>query len=233
MYKDFAILYDEFINVPYERWANFIDEILKKENAKLVLDLCCGTATLTSLLQSLGYDMIGIDRSEQMLMMARSKYENILFLQQDMRSFELYGTVDAIICTCDALNYILKEEELIKVFGLVKNYLNPNGIFIFDLKTEETFRTLLKKTFYESEKGLITCEVDYDEEYHINEYFLNVFIKLKEGLYERSYENHYQRAHKNIEEIIEKAGFTIIEKRLNYSDAEDDIYRNVYVCRSL
>ena len=226
MYKEFAILYDEFINVPYDRWANFISKEIR--GSKLVLDLCCGTGTLTGILKKIGYDMIGIDGSLEMLTIAKDKNPDILFLHQDIRDFELYGTVDAVICTCDALNYILEEEELLGVFKLVKNYLNPNGTFIFDVKTEETFKNLMERTFYESELGLLTCELNYDDKTKINEYLLNIFIKIKGSTYEKSFEIHKQRAFNNIDEIVEKAGFTIMKKRENYS--ENDIDRTVYVC---
>ena len=98
----------------------------------LVLDLGCGTGTMTRLLRQKGYDMIGVDASAEMLEIARNHPdEGILYLQQDMREFELYGTVAAVVCVCDSLNYLLEEEDLAEVFSLVHNYLDQNGVFIF------------------------------------------------------------------------------------------------------
>jgi SAM-dependent methyltransferase len=232
MYKNLATLYDEFINVPYETWAYLINGTLKKQNAKLVLDLACGTGTLTGLLSQYGYDMIAIDNSEEMLMIAKDKLmeSSILFLKQDMRSFELYGTVDAIICTCDSLNYILKEDELKQVFSLVKNYLNPNGIFIFDVKTEDFFKNLEPKTTFESDKGVIFWETNYDEKTKINEYFLNIFVKTPNGLYERSEEHHLQKVHPKMELFLRISGLETIRKYNGYS--KDD-GRKIYICKVL
>jgi len=230
MYKDLATLYDEFVNVPYEKWAIFINNILEKQNANLVLDLACGTGTLTGMLSQYGYDMIAIDNSAEMLMVARDKLaeSSILFLKQDIRKFELYGTVDAIVCTCDALNYILEEKELKEIFRLVKNYLNPGGVFIFDVKKESFFKELWPRTFFESSEGLITWEVSYDEQTKINEYFLNIFTKEANGLYSRTEEHHIQKIHTNLEICLKDARLEIISTHDGYTD---EVGRMVYVCK--
>ena len=113
-YTDFAEVYDTFMdNVPYEKWADYIADRLARAGIRdgLVLELGCGTGTLTQLLARRGYDMIGVDRSEEMLAVAAQKAAeeglDILYLEQDMQSFELYGTVRAAVCVCDSLNYLL------------------------------------------------------------------------------------------------------------------------------
>ena len=141
-YTSFAAVYDTFmVNIPYEEWAAYVIELLKEyriENG-LVLDLGCGTGNMTELLAKVGYDMIGVDNAEEMLEIAMEKRQesgyDILYLLQDMREFELYGTVKAIISICDSINYITEEEELLEVFRLVNNYLDPQGVFIFDFNT--------------------------------------------------------------------------------------------------
>lgn len=140
MYGSFAQVYDLFMdNVPYEDWKNYILRELKKEKIDdgLILDLGCGTGRMTRLMSDAGYDMIGVDMSEDMLMIARDasaqREEHILYLLQDMREFELYGTVRAVISVCDSMNYIMEEDELLTVFSLVNNYLDPGGLFLFDL----------------------------------------------------------------------------------------------------
>ena len=139
-YTGFAEVYDQFMeNVPYEKWRDLIVAELKKEGIEdgLILDLGCGTGTLTRMLAQAGYDMIGVDGSQEMLMEAREKTEDtgILYLCQDMREFELYGTVRAIVSTCDTMNYLLTPEDFIRTLRLANNYLDPGGVFIFDLNT--------------------------------------------------------------------------------------------------
>ena len=130
MYEDFAQVYDRFMDeTPYEAWADFVEKKLKEAGIEdgLVLDLGCGAGSVTELLAKKGYDMIGVDISDRMLDIAMEKRTrsglDILYLQQDMREFELYGTVRAVISLCDSVNYLLEEEELLETFCLVNNYL--------------------------------------------------------------------------------------------------------------
>ena len=141
-YGDFARVYDMFMdNIPYEQWCAYLTGLLKEYGVQdgLVLELGCGTGSMTELLADSGYDMIGIDNAPQMLQKAMEKKQesgqDILYLLQDMREFELYGTVRAVVSICDSMNYITEEDELLEVFRLVNNYLDPDGIFIFDLNT--------------------------------------------------------------------------------------------------
>lgn len=208
-YTDFAYIYDKLIDQDYEKWADYIEEIFKTHNVnpKLVLDLGCGTGSITNILAKRGYDMIGVDLSSDMLNVARDKAMedglDVLYLCQDIREFELYGTVDAIICTLDVLNYITEPEDLKQVFALVKNYLNPDGIFIFDINTEHKLKNVLgNNTFINDENGIFyTWENEYID--NISNQFLTFFSETDEGLYERFDEQHIQRAY-TIEEIKEK-----------------------------
>lgn len=168
-----------------------------------VLDLGCGTGTLTLLLSKAGYDMIGVDNSEEMLAIAREKSEGeILYLLQDMREFELYGTVGAVCSVCDSLNYILKEEELVQVFSLVNNYLYPGGVFVFDFNTVYKYRTVIgDATIAENREDCsFIWENYYHEEEEINEYDLTVFVRREqekggEALFRRFSETHFQRGY--------------------------------------
>ena len=134
-YTSFASVYDTFMdNIPYEEWAEYLSGLLAEYEVTdgIVLDLGCGTGTLTELMAARGFDMIGVDYSEEMLEIAMEKRaesgRDILYLLQDMREFELYGTVRAAISICDSLNYITEEAELEEVFRLVNNYLDPEGV---------------------------------------------------------------------------------------------------------
>ena len=157
-YTNFAEVYDTFMdNVPYEEWAEYLLKVLEQYGIKdgLVLELGCGTGTMTEILNDRGYDMIGVDNSEDMLEIALDKRvesgKDILYLLQDMREFELYGTVRAVVSVCDSVNYITEERELEEVFRLVNNYLDPGGIFVFDFNTEYKYQKILRSEEHTSE----------------------------------------------------------------------------------
>lgn len=222
-YTDFAQVYDLFMdNVPYEEWCSYIQDILKEYGIKdgILLDLGCGTGRMTRIMAMAGYDMIGIDASMEMLEMARQQEcvetdKNILYLLQDMREFELYGTVRAVYSACDCFNYILEEDDLLTVFQLVNNYLDPGGLFIFDVNTPFKYEQLLaENTFAENrEEGSFIWENYYDRESKINEYDLTIFIKDIQGeKFNRFYEVHYQRCYELscIRQLLEKANLEFV-----------------------
>lgn len=220
-YTSFAQVYDLFMdNIPYTEWCNYITSLLQEYQITegLILDLGCGTGTLTESLSKKGYDMIGIDSSPEMLEIATEKHllsnSNSLYLLQDMRNFELYGTVKAVVSICDSINYILTQEELIQVFSLVNNYLDPEGIFLFDLNTEYKYQTLLAdNTIAEvREDSSFIWENYYDSDTKINEYNLTLFLKEKKDLYRRYTETHYQRSYslEEIQSALEQAGLTFL-----------------------
>lgn len=221
-YTSFAAVYDMFMdNIPYGEWCEYLTGLLKEYGIDkgLVLDMGCGTGSLTERLSEAGYDMIGIDNSEEMLEIALDKKaesgRDILYLLQDMREFELYGTVAAVVSICDSMNYILTYEDLVEVFKLVNNYLDPGGIFIFDLNTEYKYRELLAdSTIAENrDEGSFIWDNFYDEEEHLNEYDLTLFIKEKEGLYRKYEEVHYQRAYSldEIHRALKESGLEFVE----------------------
>lgn len=147
-----------------------------------ILDLGCGTGTLTELLARRGYEMIGVDNAQEMLQIAMEKRErsglDILYLLQDMREFELYGTVGAVISVCDSLNYLLEEDDILQTFRLVNDYLYPKGIFIFDFNTVYKYATVIGDTTIAEnrEDCSFIWENYYHEEQEINEYDLTVFV---------------------------------------------------------
>lgn len=221
-YKDFASMYDLFMDeTPYEAWGEWIVSRLKehKIDSGLVLDLGCGTGTITEYLAAAGYDMIGLDASEEMLNVALSKKEesgaDILYLCQDMREMELYGTVAAVVSVCDSINYVTEPEELKEVFKLVNNYLDPEGLFLFDFNTDHKYRECIgDRTIAENrEEGSFIWENSYDEESRINEYALTVFKATENGLYEKMEELHYQRGYTlpEIKELLKEAGLVFLK----------------------
>lgn len=221
-YTSFASVYDTFMdNIPYEEWAEYLKGLLQEYDIKdgLVADLGCGTGSMTELLAAAGYDMIGIDNAEEMLEIAMEKKvtsgHDILYLLQDMREFELYGTVRAIVSICDSVNYITEDEELVEVFRLVNNYLDPKGIFIFDFNTVYKYQEILgDQTIAEDrEECSFIWENTYYEEEQINEYQLSLFIQEEASdLYRKYQETHFQRAYdlETIKKLIEASGLEYI-----------------------
>ena len=229
-YTSFAEVYDQFMdNVPYREWADFLQEILQKEgiNDGLVLDLGCGTGSMTEELAGRGYDIIGVDNSEDMLEIAMEKRQesghDILYLLQDMQEFELYGTVRAVVSVCDSVNYVTEKEELEQVFRLVNNYLDPGGIFVFDFNTEYKYREVLgDRTIAENrEDSSFIWDNYYYEEEHMNEYELTLFIQEtdQKELYHKYQETHFQRAYTldEIRELLEKSGLRFVAAYEDYT----------------
>ena len=133
---------------------------------------------------------------------------------QDMREFELYGTVRAVVSVCDSLNYIIEEEELLQVFRLVNNYLDPGGLFVFDLNTVYKYEVLLgEKTIAEDrEEGSFIWENEYDSKTGLNVYELSLFLPREDGLYEKYEEEHLQRAYslETIQRLLSVAGMEFL-----------------------
>lgn len=234
-YEDFAYVYDEFMDAtPYEEWCERITQLIEQygvskpeRNAEdtldsernLVVDLGCGTGTLTELLYRKGYDMIGVDNSESMLNVAMDKRaesgDEILYLLQDMRELELYSTVGTVVSVCDSVNYILEEDELRQVFSLVNNYLYPGGIFIFDFNTDYKYREVIGDTTIAEnrEDCSFIWENYYDPEESLNQYDLTIFVQEEEDIFRRFTETHFQRGYtvEQMRTLIEQAGMTLVE----------------------
>lgn len=248
-YSAFAYVYDELMdNVPYDDWAEYLTGLLMENGVSegIVCELGCGTGQMTRRLAAAGYDMIGIDLSEEMLDVAREQEYNgscegteevpetegelqtefsepsILYLQQDMRSFELYGTVSAVVSICDSMNYMTTEEDLLQVFRLVNNYLEKDGVFIFDMNTEYKYKELMgDSTIAENREDVsFIWENLYDEKQKLNEYSLTIFARAEqeddeeEGapLYEKYEEVHLQKAYslEDVKRLLTEAGLQFV-----------------------
>ena len=243
MYKNFAYIYDKLMyDVDYHGYTNHIKELIKNctSDKPIIADLGCGTGTLCIKLAKEGFDMIGIDISEDMLCVAKEKAMNenleILFLNQDMTEFELYGTVDACISMMDSVNYILDEDMLLNLFKNVNNYLNPNGFFVFDMNTEYKLEnTLGSNVFYEvGEDFTYIWQNEYDSESKICNFDLTFFEKTGDS-YQRYDEQQSERAW-SVEEIkylIEKSGLRLekLYAGLDFEKHEQSSERFFYLCK--
>lgn len=240
-YIDFAKIYDELIcdDIDYSGIADFAEQCFDKMGIKpsLMLDMACGTGTLTNIMSKRGYDMIGADISADMLSVAREKNPDILFLCQDMREMELYGTVDALLCMTDSLNYITDYADLCRVFKLVKNYLNPGAPFIFDMNSEYKLSTIISdNTFtFDSESVYYVWENEYDKDSRMADFYLTFFVLDENGSYQRFDENHTQKAYtqKEITDALTAAGFKQINVYDGYSfgSPKEKSERLVYTAR--
>lgn len=208
----------------------------------LVLDLACGTGKLTNLLADRGYDMIGADGSAEMLSVAQSQSDpekGILYLLQDMRALDLYGTVEAIICTFDAINYLLSPDDVLKVFKNVCNYLDPGGLFLFDLNTPHKFRTVFGDNAYILEGELsdsggkssaVFCgwQNYFDEKTGICDFYLTIFEEAG-GKYIRSDEHQREKCYEldEIKKMLGASGFEFLGafEDFGFTPAKDNAER--------
>lgn len=225
-YTDFASVYDRFMDeTPYEQWCQNILAVLREYDMQsgLILELGCGTGSMTELLAEHGYDMIGVDYSQDMLNIAMDKreqsgHQDILYLNQDMREFELYGTVRAVVSVCDSLNYLLEDESIITCFKLVNNYLDPKGIFFFDFNTRYKYEEVIGDTVIAEnrEDCSFIWENFYDEEERINEYDLTIFVREAQEngkeLFRRFQETHYQKGYEleDMKRFLQEAGMEFV-----------------------
>lgn len=245
-YKSFASVYDTFMDEEdHEHLADQIQslitrygiskpvqdrtgtsesiDVLLAAEKNLVVDLGCGTGKLTEILADRGYDVMGIDLSEEMLSVAIERRDRLghktMYLCQDMRSFELYGTAGTFISVGDSVNYLLTKEDLGKLFERVRLFLFPRGIFVFDFKTNHFFRDVIgDRTIAEDREDCSFIWNNwYDRKTGINEYDLSLFIRDDEegtgdNQFHKFEEVHRQRGYtlRQMREIAESAGLKFV-----------------------
>lgn len=205
----------------YAKWAAFIAECFNRYSdieVREVLDLACGTGAMTFPLRDLGYDMTAIDISCEMLTVARESAaergaDDILWLCQDMRAFELYGTVQAAVCTLDGINHLTGAADLPKCLSLLHNYIEPGGLFVFDVNTPKKFKYFYGENDYILEdEGIMCCwQNDYNERRRICTFYLTVFEQNDDGTWKRTDTEQRERCYSKsqLEGALERAGFEV------------------------
>ena len=232
-YRALARVYDRLnAEIDYEGWADFVEFCFVRylpKKPELLLDLACGTGRMTLPLAIRGYDMIGVDGSMDMLSVACERayeHEDVpspLFLLQDMRAFELYGTVGAVTCCLDSINYLLSEDDVRACFECVHNYLDPDGLFLFDVNTPYKFENIYGDNAYiledawtdedgEEQSAYCGWQNHYDRETGICEFELSVFEQTQDGRYERADEVQRERCYDEatLKKLLGETGFELI-----------------------
>ena len=233
-YGAIARVYDKLnAEIDYRAWADFFEVCFDRflpARPVLLLDLACGTGKMTLELARRGYDMIGADGSEEMLceaMLASDLDEELekrpLFILQDMRVFELYGTVGAVSCCLDSLNYLTGNGDLDACFACVHNYLDPDGLFLFDMNTPYRFREVYGDRAYiledemedaQGNKKEIYCgwQNAYDPQTKLCQFFLSLFEQNADGSFSRADEVQTERCYElsEIKDALARAGFEFL-----------------------
>ena len=246
-YAALAPVYDRLNrDVDYAAWAAFVTENFRRFSAlpgepSLLLDLGCGTGSMTLALAEEGYDMTGLDLSVEMLSEADSRAreagKNILFLQGDMTDFELYGTVDGIVCCLDGINHLTDRESLRACFFMVSRYLNPGGLFLFDVNTPYKFKTQYADNDYLLEEdGAVCCWSNrLNKKGDICDFILTVFEEQPDGLYKRTDGITRERCwgRKALQNAAKEAGLEVltVTDSFDFTEPAEDALRWYFTCR--
>ena len=218
-YGALAASYDRLTNdVDYKAWVDFAHAILEKEGLKphTAADLACGTGTMTGILTERGSELIAVDGSADMLAEAREKAYDLtgeppVFLNQSMPELDLYGTVDAAICCLDSINYLTSPRDVKKTFRRLHLFIAPGGLLVFDINSIEKLRSLDGQVFLdETEDIYCVWRTEFEKRSRICTYWMDIFTRGEDELWERDFEEHRQRAYE-VEELrtwLEEAGFT-------------------------
>lgn len=222
-YSFLAGCYDQLTyDVDYAAWADYIEKHFQKRPlpGRTVLDLACGTGSLTRELALRGYELIGVDQSPEMLAEAAEKNRGVspiepIFLCQPMEKLNMYGTIDACVCCLDSVNYVTRPQKLQKAFERVHLFLMPGGLFLFDVNTPEKLAGLDGQVFLdETEDAYCVWRAEFSRRSHICSYFMDIFrLDQATGQWERGEELHQERAY-GLEELaamLERAGFRDIK----------------------
>lgn len=221
VYEALAGVYDELTgDVAYERRADYLERLFQKSRlpVRTVLDLACGTGNMTAVLTERGYELIGVDDSPDMLAVAREKAagwrgEPPVFLHQSMPKLDLYGTVEAAVCCLDSLNYLTSPREVQRTFERLALFIAPGGILIFDINSASYLRDLNGQVFLdETDDVYCVWRAEFEKRNRVCTYWMDIFTRREDGVWNRSVEEHRQRAYE-VDELrswLLEAGFTHI-----------------------
>ncbi len=243
IYDLLAPIYDSVNgDIDYSAWADYIEKIVERSGngtrPELVLDLCCGTGRMTLELARRGYDMTGVDYSVEMLDRARASalnegFDNILWLNQDMRELELYGTVDLAVSCLDSINHLTSPADLVKCLSLVHNYLIPDGLFIFDVNGKGKFERVYGSQSYVMEEQGSFCvwQNFYNSKSRACDFYITLFEERDDGGYDRYDEHQRERMYtiRSLKRMLTECGFEFIGAYSDFdftpaTDSDERIY---------
>ena len=221
MYQGFAEVYDELMNdVDYERWADYYARLLSVYGVKSgkICECACGTGGLTLPLHRLGFQLTGVDLSREMLWQAAQKARaqgiSIPFVQQNMKALNLHRPMDAVLATCDGVNYLLEEEDLLSFFRAAFRAVRPGGALIFDVSTPYKLRDVLCAELMWEDRETITYlwKNTWHEKRQTVDLDLCFFLREEDGRYRRMVEHQVQRAwdQQTLKETLWRAGFRAV-----------------------
>ena len=248
IYDILAPIYDKInADIDYRAWADFIEDSVRKfgtnANPELVLDLGCGTGRMTLELARRGYDMTGVDLSPEMLGVAREAAEDegladrMLWLCQDMREFELYGTVDLTVSCLDSINHLTSPADLATCFDLVHNYLVPDGLFVFDVNGRYKFENIYADNTYTMEEDGSFCvwQNSYNPRSHLCDFYITVFSEDEDGRYSRYEDVDRERMYtlRSLKSALLRTGFEFLGaySDFDFTEADDNSERIYIVAR--
>ena len=242
-YESFAYFYDDLTsNVNYKELSKYFDSLIKKHSngGNLLLDLACGTGSLSFELADRGYDVISVDASENMLAEAMNKphtFGNPTFLNQTMQKLDLFGTIDAAVCCLDSINHLASKEDVKKAIERVSLFMNEGGVFIFDVNTLYKHKEVLgDNTFvYDTDSAYCVWQNNFDDENGSVNIFLDFFEEREDGSYERYEENFSEYFYDDVflTKILDDSRFKVLVKYddFSFNPINDKTQRIVYVCR--
>ena len=228
-YSALGTWYNELTeDIPYDAFIRYYESAFARHNGKfkLILDLCCGTGTLSKKLSQRGYDVIPIDASEEMLTVAENETKNLanppFLIHQNVQELDLFGTVDAAICALDSFNYI-PPDDLSLVFQRLRLFIRPGGLFLFDIKLPGSFISLNGQTFVdERENVLCIWQANLEKNGKALRYSMDLFSNLGEGLWKKETEEHVEYLYQpeEIYSLLAEYGF-IADKEINDTPQKD------------
>ncbi len=240
-YQDFSEFYDLLMrDVDYAARAEYLLSLFEKHGSRpaSLLDIACGSGSLALEMLKRGVDTVGVDASEAMLAKAAAKAPEALWLCQDMRQMDLYGTVDGAVCVLDSINHLCRTEDVAQVFRRARLFVEPGGLFIFDVNTPYKHREVLADRSFVAEEEDVLCvwRNRYVPRNGEVEILLDFFVQQEDGRYERYWDTVRERAYseRTLRRLLAENGWETVAvyEDMTEQSPSADCQRMVFVARS-